>query len=154
MISPMRRLGLKLAGGAIVLAIGAAIIAAQMNVPSCVELSGAQTLDIPVADMARGTVRFFCFRDSAGEKIRFLLARDDDGKIQSAFDGCEQCYKFGKGFAVGHGEVTCRVCGNRYKLNQIHTGKASCVPIRLPIAEAGGRVKVKVSDLESGRAFF
>ncbi|HKV54760.1 MAG TPA: Fe-S-containing protein [Candidatus Binataceae bacterium] len=151
----MKRLGLTLAGGAVALVIGAAIVADPIVRPRCVELGNVQTLSIPFGKLARGTVNFFCFRDRAGNKIRFLLARDMDGKVQSAFDACSQCYKFGKGFSVSHGELICRVCGNHYKLSEIRTGKASCVPVKLPVSEnRDGMVQVKASDLRNGRSLF
>jgi uncharacterized membrane protein len=154
MIASMRRLGLKLAGGALVLAIGAVLVAGSDDRPSCIELHGDQTLDIDLANLTNGTVHFFCFRDNAGEKVRFLLARDADGEVESAFDACKQCYKYRKGYTVSHGELICRVCGNHYKLSQIHTGKASCVPVNLPSTQTGQSVKVKVSDLEHGHSLF
>ncbi len=154
MIGLMKRRGMAMGAGVVALGIGAAIVANPMARPRCSELRGGQTLTIPLNELARGTVNFFCFRDRDGEKLRFLLARGTDGKVESAFDACGQCYKFGKGYTVSRGELICRLCGTHYKIRSMQTGKASCVPVRLPNAQSSKGVQVMVSDLEKGRSLF
>ncbi|HTY54591.1 MAG TPA: Fe-S-containing protein, partial [Candidatus Binataceae bacterium] len=101
----MRRPKLKLRAGLIIVAI-AALGAAMLTLPPrCIKLGPAELLNIPVANLARGDAQTYCYEDRAGEKIRFILARDSDGNIHSAFDACSQCYSFHKGYKVTGGAI-------------------------------------------------
>jgi uncharacterized membrane protein len=120
----------------------------------CIAVSGAGVLSINLDQIKSGHARTFCYTDRAGEKIRFILARGSDGKIRSVFDACRQCYTYHRGYAVSGGDLICRVCGNRYRVEQMLTGKASCVPVGLPHQEESGVAKVKTADVVAGRALF
>ncbi|MGH7914010.1 MAG: Fe-S-containing protein [Candidatus Binataceae bacterium] len=150
----MRRIGpKKLAVGA--LAAATAIVAALPILrPRCTELQGAEMLTVSMARLVDGGARLFCYRDRAGERLRFLLARGSDGKVRAVFDACRQCYKFHQGYDVAHGVLICRLCGNRYPIDHMMKGEASCVPVSLPHHEGAAAVEVKVSDLKSGAALF
>lgn len=141
--------------GAILLAaaVAAAVAVSPIARPRCIEVRGPGTLTIKLSDLTRG-VGFFCYRDSAGERVRFVLARGDDGKVQSVFDACRQCYKFHKGYTVSGGNLICRLCGTRYKISEMHAGKASCVPLGLPAEGKGDLITVKVADLERAVSLF
>ncbi len=105
-------------------------------------------------DLSRGSARFFCYRDRSGHLIRFVLARGVDGTVRSVFDACRQCYRFHKGYTIADGFLICRLCGNRYKLDEMRTGLASCQPVQLENTLRGGKVEVRVSALEQGHALF
>lgn len=137
----------------IVIAVALAVGAAAMR-PRCTQVAGRDFIGIPLRSLARGTVSFFCYRDNHGDRLRFILARDDQGKLHSVIDTCRQCGSFHKGYTASKDELICRLCGNRYKLNQIEVGKASCVPVGLAATERNGVVEVKVADLEQARASF
>lgn len=111
-------------------------------------------LTISIARLGSGEARLFCYHDRAGERLRFLLARGSDGKIRAVFDACRQCYKFHQGYETSHGMLICRLCGNRYPIDHMMKGEASCVPVSLPHHEDASRVEVKVSDLKSGASLF
>jgi uncharacterized membrane protein len=143
-----------LAGVLLGICIIAAVIASPMVRPRCTQISGSTTLTIPLAKLARGAVHFFCYRDNAGDQVRFVLARGADGRMQSVFDACRQCYKFHRGYTSSGAELICRLCGNRYKIKDMHVGKASCVPVSLPVAQNGDAVRVKITDLKNGRSLF
>jgi uncharacterized membrane protein len=131
--------------------IGAAVLTFSNR---CIHLSGVELLSIPVADLARGQAQTYCYDDRAGEKIRFVLARDSDGKIHSVFDACRQCYSFHKGYRVVGSAIVCRLCGNRYPIDHMMQGKASCMPVELPHQEQAGVVQVKAADLRKGKELF
>jgi uncharacterized membrane protein len=160
----MYRTGLKKIGlnkfGPKKLAIGAVIatvvIAAALPIlrPRCTELRGAGMLTVSMAQLHSGEAHLFCYHDRAGERLRFLLARGSDGKVRAVFDACRQCYKFHQGYDVSHGVLICRLCGNRYPIDHMMKGEASCVPVSLPHHEDASRVEVKVSDLKSGAGLF
>ena len=107
-----------------------------------------------MAELARGEARTFCYDDRAGEKIRFILARGSDGKIRTVFDACRQCYSYHKGYKVTGGAMVCRLCGNRYPIDHMMEGKASCMPVDLPHQEQAGVVLVRAADLRKGKELF
>ena len=101
-----------------------------------------------------GKARFFCYRDRAGHLIRFVLARGDDGTVRSVFDACRRCYRFHKGYTIADGFLICRLCGNRYRLDEMRVGLASCQPVQIENAEHDGKVELQVAALERGHSLF
>jgi len=135
-------------------AISAAVLAVPAMRPGCTAVTGSDRISVPLARLGTGAAAFFCYRDDAGERLRFVLARDDQGKVHSIIDACRQCGKFHEGYTSAGGELICRVCGNRYKLAQIEKGEASCVPLALPSRQDRDRIEVKVSDLKQVSRLF
>lgn len=122
--------------------------------PRCTRVSGRDRIEIPLANLTRDAASFFCYDDAAGDHLRFILARDADGAVHSVLDACHQCASFHKGYTAAHGEIVCRLCGNRYALKTLEAGKASCVPVALPYRQHDGIVEVKVADLKPGQQLF
>jgi uncharacterized membrane protein len=150
----MKRSKLALAGAAVAIALGAAVMGAQAVRQECMQVSGRDTIVVSETALARGVARFFCYRDDSGKRIRFLLARDSNGDVHGVFDACHQCYKYHKGYEVSGGDVVCRFCRNRYKIGEMQTGKASCVPVHLAVVQSNQTVRVKVADIQQGRSLF
>jgi uncharacterized membrane protein len=148
----MRFGGFKILGG-LVLAAGAAFLIFTAT-SDCTPVSGADDVAINVSALRPGSARLFCYTDNAGKRLRFVLARGDDGRVRSVFDACRQCFAFHRGYRVAGDELICRVCGNHYPIDHMTKGKASCVPASLPHEDASGVVHVKTADLEAGRALF
>ena len=122
--------------------------------PGCVEVGGRNELAIRLNKILPGTARFFCYRDDAGRKLRFILARAGDGKVHAAFDACRRCYAAHEGYTASGGRLVCRRCGNAYRIGQMAKGMASCVPVGLKMKQRGERAEIKVSDLEAKRGLF
>ncbi|HZO80527.1 MAG TPA: Fe-S-containing protein [Candidatus Binataceae bacterium] len=149
-----KRGGKKLVLGAFAATALLAFVALPALRPRCAEVHGDAVLTISLARLVRGEAVRFCFRDDAGERLRFLLARGSDGRVRSVFDACRQCFKFHQGYEVAGGMLICRLCGNRYAIDHMTEGEASCVPVSLPLSERGNTAQIKVSDLKRGRALF
>jgi uncharacterized membrane protein len=148
----MRAGRVKILGG-LVLVAGAAFLISTANT-ECTMVTGNGELAIGVSSLAPGSARLFCYTDDAGQRLRFLLARGDDGKVRSVFDACRQCSAFHKGYRVAGGELICRVCGNHYSIDRMTEGEATCVPVSLPHEDDSGAVRIKTADLKAARAFF
>ncbi len=143
------------AGIAVVaMVVAAFLLATRSSGPACTAVRGSGTLEISIQNLAPGTAKLFCYRDSAGKRLRFLLARSAKGKVYAAFDACRECYRHRAGYSAHNGYLMCRTCGTRYRINHMRTGKASCVPVKLPVIEHGSKVDVTVSALEKGRWLF
>lgn len=135
-------------------AIGLVIAAGPLVAPRCNPVSGERVVRVPLQLLAPDTARFFCYRDRAGHEVRFVIARAGDGVVRSVFDACRQCYHFHKGYTVADGFLICRLCGNRYKLDQMQAGTASCQPVHLENREHGDVVEVEIATLERGQNLF
>ena len=122
--------------------------------PGIIAVSGANSIVVPAHTLYRDQVRFYSYRDRAGEELRFILGRDSGGQVHAAMDACQRCYTYHKGYVSSHGYLVCKWCGNRYKLEAMESGLASCVPVRLPIHVARERVSIKSADLERERRLF
>ncbi len=140
-------------------AVGALVALALIAIdpagrPRCVELASLATLSVPLESLGVGKPKFFCVDEERGEKLRFVLARGSDGRVRGAFDACRQCYRYREGFTAAAGELVCRLCGNRYPVDRMTIGKASCAPVPLPTQESGATVKIKLADVLKGKALF
>ncbi len=143
---------LKILGG-LVLGAGAAFLIFTAAA-DCTPVTGSDAVAVNVSALRPGGARLFCYRDDAGRRLRFVLARGHDGKVRSVFDACRQCFAYHRGYRIAGGELICRVCGNHYPIDRMTEGKASCVPVSLAHEEDSGIVHIKTADLKAGRALF
>jgi uncharacterized membrane protein len=137
-----------------VFGLSAVELAHRFAQASCTAVGGQKVVSLPLFEFAPGQARTFCYRDSDGETIRFIVARDSDGTIHSAFDACHSCFQYGQGYSLRKGQMVCRFCGQHYPLKDIGTGIASCVPIQLRHLSLADKVQINVADLEAGRRLF
>lgn len=150
----MKATGLAATLAIVTLGIGAAIVAGSVFAPRCTPLTGDETVSASVDDLRPGTAQFYCYRDRNGRELRFVIARQNDGTLRSVFDACRQCYRYHKGYTITDGFLVCRLCGNRYKIDQMQDGVASCQPVHLEHNRRGNKVEIKVAALEQGQALF
>lgn len=122
--------------------------------PRCTVVRASGLLTLGISHLTPDSARLYCLKEPAAGDIRFVLARGSDGKIRTVFDACHQCYTFHKGYEVVSGALVCRLCGNRYPIDHMLEGKASCVPVELPHRLEGGKVTIDTADLEKGRSLF
>ena len=134
--------------------VGGLALSVSMAKPECTSVDGKDTLVISGHLLDKGTAKTFCYRDDAGKQLRFVLARGTDGKVRSVMDACSQCYTYHKGFTYSDGYLVCRLCGNRYPVDHILSGKASCVPIAVPSDESDGQVTIRTADLKKNGWLF
>ncbi len=156
--SVMARSKAKLTGrliiaSAVILTVVTMALAAVGLGPRFTHVTGKDAVRIASADVRRGDIRFFTYRDDGGKEIRFILGRNESGQAQGAFDACQQCAQYRKGYTSSRGYLVCRFCGNRYRLDAT-AGLGSCAPIRLPLHEAGSAITVETSDLMKHRGLF
>ena len=137
------------------LAAGTASFFITSQAPSFISVaSDSGLVTIPTDTLGREQVKFYSYRDRAGEELRFILARDSNGEVHATMDACQRCYTYHKGYMWSHGYLVCKFCGNRYQLQTMESGLASCVPVRLPIRVTSHNVNIKLADLEHERGLF
>lgn len=142
----------------LVAAAGAATLALALwwpfSRPACARVSGAGEIAVDVAGISKGQAKFFCYPDKSGKEIRFVIARGRDGSVRVALDACRQCYVYREGYMASHGRLVCRFCGNRYRIEQMNSGEASCVPLGLRYAQQANLVRISVAELRAHEAMF
>jgi uncharacterized membrane protein len=136
------------------LALGAISLLTVTRSSRFTQVASNPQIRIDIHDLQPGQVHFFAYRNRAGEQIRFLLARDSTGQTKAAFDACQRCYIYHRGYVSSDGNLICRYCGNRYRLETMESGLASCAPVKLPIHVVGQTVSIKSADLERERGLF
>ncbi|HUN59858.1 MAG TPA: Fe-S-containing protein [Candidatus Binataceae bacterium] len=117
-------------------------------------LAGSDVINIPTSAIARGQVRFFVYRSRAGNYIRLIIARDDHGNVEAAFDACERCYMYHRGYKASRGVITCRWCGTHYKVSSMSEGLSGCEPIKVPFRTVGQTIRIRTADLEHQSKLF
>jgi uncharacterized membrane protein len=148
----MRSSRLRILGG-LILSAGAAFLVFTAN-SECTMVTGSDEVAVNVPRLHSDSAQLYCYKDEAGKRLRFVLARGEDGKVRSVFDACRQCFSFHRGYRISGGELICRVCGNHYPIARMTEGKASCVPVSLQHEDDGGIVHIKTADLRAGHALF
>ncbi len=150
----MRANRLKWIGAVIAVGAAAAVLSNLELPPRCTLLRGTGAIKVELASLAPGQARLFCYRGEAGKKIRFILARGNDGAVHSVFDACRQCYSYRKGYRLTRNGLVCRLCGNRYSVDHMMAGKASCAPVPVAHQQAGTTLRISAADIRAGRGLF
>ena len=92
--------------------------------------------------------------DLGGEKVKFFVVKTSNGSIKTAFDACDVCGWYKKGYRQEGDYMVCNNCGNRYPISSLGTenkNPGGCWPGYLPNAVDGDNVVIKKSDLENFR---
>ena len=92
--------------------------------------------------------------DLGQEKIRFFVVRANDSSIRTAFNACDVCYRYKKGYRQEGDYMVCNNCGNRYPITGLGTenkNPGGCWPGYLPNVIKGDNITIKKSDLENNR---
>ena len=153
--SKSKRKGIRiLAVIGVLISTGMLILMSVAQSPRFIHLAGEHGIVIQTDDLKPGSVKFYSYRDRAGEQLRFLLARDSDGDLYAAMDACHRCYSYHEGYATSDGYLICKLCGNRYKLAMISKGLASCVPVMLRFKAEGQTAKIDTAELEHNHYLF
>ena len=93
--------------------------------------------------------------DTTGIEIKYFIVKASDGTIKSAFDACDVCWSFHKGYSQVSTFMRCNNCGNTYPISGLGTqGTGGCWPSYLPHEVDGDSVMVNKSDLEGGEWMF
>ena len=107
---------------------------------------------IPLSEVTR-KAKWYEY-DLGGAKIRFFVVKSKDGSIKTAFDACDVCYRYGKGYRQEGDYMVCNNCGNRYPIAGLGTenkNPGGCWPGYLPNIIKEGNILIKKSDLENNR---
>ena len=146
--------GLIVLAFSIIFAAAAISFAALRNDSGLIPVTGNGTISISTATLRPGQAKFYVYKSDDGAAVRFIVARDEAGKLEAAIDACERCAAYGQGYRSSKDFVICRYCGTRYRLNSLSTGAASCVPFKLKYVIRGNEVQISSIELTKWRRMF
>lgn len=115
------------------------------NVSSAID----KVVSIPLSEV---TSEAKWYEYSAGnKKTKFFVVKASDDTVRTAFDECDVCGRYEKGYRQEGADMVCNNCGNRYPIDGLGTknrNPGGCWPGYLPSAIKGSNVVIKKSDLE------
>jgi len=109
-------------------------------------------INIPLSDVTN-KAKWYEY-DFGGNKIRFFAVKADDETVKTAFDACDVCYTYKKGYRQEGDYMICNNCGNRYPIDGLGTENkipGGCWPGYLPSVVQGENIIIKKSDLENNQ---
>lgn len=89
-----------------------------------------------------------------GRPVEFFILKSADGIVRAAFNACDVCYPFKKGYHQEGDEVVCNNCGRRFPSNQINVVQGGCNPSPLNRTVDGDQLIIQASDIQDGLKYF
>ena len=111
-------------------------------------------VEVDVAAIAPGQVRFYEFLNPGNQEVRFLVARDRAGAVQVAFDAAENDFKRKLGFRQEGDWLVNNKCETALKLEEINRGTSGCRPTPLKHRLVGQKLVLQEADILSGWRYF
>ncbi|MBI2909524.1 MAG: DUF2318 domain-containing protein [Chloroflexi bacterium] len=115
-------------------------------------VDGAVTL--PVADFAGPYARFYTYKSPQDKTISFFVLKSSDGVIRAAFDACDVCFPYKKGYRQEGDQMVCNNCGQRFPSVRINIEEGGCNPAPLIRNVSGDNLIILEKDLALGAKFF
>jgi len=108
----------------------------------------------PESLFSDGKARYFVYKHSPNQWLRFFVLRSSDGVIRAAFDACDVCFRHKKGYVQNGNKMTCVNCGLKFNSTKINEVKGGCNPAPLRRSVKDGTVFISQGDVISGLRFF
>lgn len=111
-------------------------------------------LELDVAAIAPGQVRFYEFLNPGNQEVRFLVARDRAGAVQVAFDAAENDFKRKLGFRQEGDWLVNNKCETALRLEEVNAGTSGCRPAPLKHRLVGEKLVLQEADVLTGWRYF
>lgn len=108
---------------------------------------------LDVADLAPSRVRFFRFINSGNQEVKFLVARDAEGDLHTAFDASENDFKMRRGFRQDGDWIVNNKCETSCRLEEISQG-GGCRPVPFRHRVDGATLVIAEQELLEGWRYF
>jgi uncharacterized membrane protein len=115
-------------------------------------VNGAFTF--PLSAFNDGNARYFMYKHSPNEWVRFFIVKSTDGIVRAAFDACDVCYRSKKGYIQKGNNMVCVNCGLQFRTDKINEIKGGCNPAPLARKVQGDTLTITVQDALSGVKYF
>lgn len=111
------------------------------------------SLTLPLASVNDGQAHFFTHQGQ-GAELKFFAVKSADGKLRTAFDTCDVCYKAKKGYRQEGASMICNNCNQAFATDKIGDISGGCNPAPLKATIVGESVVIALADLETGAWYF
>lgn len=108
---------------------------------------------IPLSQVSDGQAHFYTY-ESGGTKVNYFVLESPDGKIRAAFDACDVCYPYKKGYHQSGDYMQCNNCGRMFRSDRINVLEGGCNPAPLERKVVDGKLVIKTTDIEAGARYF
>lgn len=108
---------------------------------------------LPLSTFDDGKAYYYTYMHN-GRPIEFFILQSADGVVRAAFNACDVCYPFKKGYHQEGDEVVCNNCGRRFPSNQINVLQGGCNPSPLNRSVDGDTLIIQASDIAAGLRYF
>lgn len=109
---------------------------------------------VPLAELKPQKAAFYQVNID-GVTVRFFAVKGADGRIRTALDACDVCFRERKGYEQKGVVMLCRNCGLTFPIDRIGPSSiGGCNPHFLPSVISGDRLQIQLSELRSGERFF
>ncbi len=110
-------------------------------------------VEIPLSQVTDGKAHFYTY-ESGGTKVNYFVLESPDGTVRAAFDACDVCYPYKKGYHQSGDFMQCNNCGRRFRSDQINVLEGGCNPAPLDRKVVGSQLVITTTDLEAGAHYF
>jgi uncharacterized membrane protein len=115
-------------------------------------VNGAVT--VPVSKVSDGKTHYYKIEDG-GKEIRFFVVKGTDGRLHTAFDACDVCFKEKKGYEQKGEQMVCTNCNQKFAITRIGAASTGgCNPSYLPAKIDAANVSFNLANLKGGARFF
>ncbi len=108
----------------------------------------------PVSAFDDGKAKFFEYKASPTDRVRFFVVKSTDGIIRAAFDACDVCFRALKGYTQQGDNMICVNCGLKFRTDKVNIITGGCNPSSLNRAIQGDKVVITQQDVLDGLRFF
>jgi len=111
-------------------------------------------VQIPLAELQPLQASFYKV-SLDGKEVRFFAVKGNDGRVRTALDACDVCYKERKGYQQQGDVMLCRNCNLTFPIDRIGPSSVGgCNPHFLSSQVAGDQVVLSLDELKKGARFF
>lgn len=114
----------------------------------------AQMIAHNLADFQDGKAKYFSYQTQDGVKVRYFVVMDDRGRVHTAADACEVCWRAAKGYTQSGEVMVCNNCGRQFPIRQVGLERGGCNPHPLRNQIKGDKLLISVDDLVEASDYF
>jgi uncharacterized membrane protein len=115
--------------------------------------TGTGAVSIPVSQVNDGSAHFFT-SNVGGTTVKYFVMKAPDGTLRTAFDACDVCYPYKKGYHQQGTAVQCNNCGRVFPSDQIDVQRGGCNPGPIDAKVIGKKLVIPADQLQAGVRFF
>lgn len=111
-------------------------------------------VQIPLANISDGDVRFYEYRASNNKTVRFFVVKSSDGVYRAAADACKVCYREKLGYHQEGDDLVCNKCNRHFRSKDVNVITGSCNPDGIPRTIQGNNLLIATADLDARSVLF